>query len=1127
MRAGARPGSPGRTGFIANPDPSPSVECGGCGFANPTGVGTCAYCGGELSSASGALPGLPGQALMSMGTRFLERPPVLRALFEGERKYVTVLFADVANSTELIAGRDPEDAHDLLLPVVTAMIDAVHQYGGTVNQVLGDGIMVLFGAPLAQEDHAARACLAALAMQNDGVGDTDTGSLRWRSTRLRVGLNSGEVVLRAIENDFKFDYRAIGETVHLAARMQEHALPGQTLLTGTARELAAYRVQTSPAGAIKVKGVRRLVPTFELVGEVRHRRPVGRSRPWQTPAFVGRKREIAALNRALDEAKAGSGRCLALVGGAGVGKSRIIQEFLDSRAVEGCLKLAHGPAPFDASVPLLPVRGLVRSYLGLEEANAPEQVTDKIVEQLGRLRARQRYALPALLDLLGFATDDRCWHALDAIERRKFTFESVKSLFAEESRRQPLIVVLEDLHAFDSETLAILDDLLDDIASTRLLLLLSYRSEFEAQWRGRRFFTEHQVPPFTAEESRDFISALIGTKDRLGPVKEILIKRTSGIPFFLEECVRELIGNKTLVGDKGVYRLARPVEDIRIPVTVQAVLAARIDRLRPEDKRLLLIAAVIGKKVNVNILRDIVPLEQKDLHAGLERLQAGEFLDATRIFPEPELAFRHDLTHEVAYGTLLRRKRRGIHARIVQILEKRYRDRLSDYVELLAYHSYEGRGWEKALRYCQQAGAKALARSAHQEAATFFERALTSYRSLPDERREISQAVDLWLDLGECFFPLGDRERVLGCIREAQALAKTLGDKRRLCRATSFMALYHWMAGDAAKTVEWQHRACAIAEEANDFDAQIHAQSRLAIFLVNRGEYRRACEIYESILDSLIDQHIDRRFGLAGIASVLCRASAAWNAMELGEFESAIAMGEEGLRIAENANHPFSLVFGYRELGIVKTHRGDFAGAIALLERGRKLSETSDAPLLAPPLLAALGHAYALSGRTNSGLSLLRQGIAEARSMKLMFRLSRLVSWYGEALLTAGRLAEALDQARSALDLAQEYGEKGHEAWATWLLGEIYLGRVRPDAENAALHFRRAIASAQHLEMKPLLAHCRYGLSKVHALRGRTDELQLELSAAIELFGRMKMMPWLNRCEFPRHGDMKLGTSSG
>src|SRR5207247_2199638 len=558
-----------------------------------------------------------------------------RSALEGERKQVTVLFADLKGWIDLPGERCPEYARRLLDPVLQHMMEAVHRYEGTVSQVMGDGIMALFGAPLAHEDHAVRACYAGLSMQ-DAVRRyaEDIRRREGITLQIRVGLNSGEVVVRSIGSDLRMDYSAVGQTTHLAARMEQHATPGSVLITPATFRLAEGYVAVKPVGPIRVKGLPDAIEVYELEGARGARRRLQATAARGLTRFVGREVELEQLGQALEQAAAGHGQVVAVVGEPGVGKSRLFHEFTHSHYARDWLILESGSVSYGKATPYLPVIDLLKAYFKIQDRDDQREIREKVTGKLLTLDKSLESTLPAFLALLDVPIDDPTWQALDPSQRRQQTLGAVKRLLLRESQVQPLILLFEDLHWIDSETQAMLESLVESLPTSRLLLLVNYRPEYQYGWANKTYYTQLRLDPLPPESAGEILNSVLGNDHGLQSLKELLIERTEGNPFFLEESVRTLVETTVLVGERGNSHLETKVERTQVPATVQAVLVARIDRLTLEEKQLLQSAAVLGKDVAFPLLQAITDLSEEEVSRALIHLQAAELLYETSLFPD-------------------------------------------------------------------------------------------------------------------------------------------------------------------------------------------------------------------------------------------------------------------------------------------------------------------------------------------------------------------------------------------------------------------------------------------------------------------------------------------------------------
>ena len=694
--------------------------------------------------------GFPPRSPDSYTPRHLaEKILTSKAALEGERKLVTVLFADLKGSMELLADQDPEEARKVLDPVLELMMDAVHRYEGTVNQVMGDGIMALFGAPIAHEDHAVRACYAALRIQDTVKRYADqVRRTQGTAVRIRIGLNSGDVVVRAVGSDLRMDYTAVGQTTHLAARMEQLADPGSTLLTADTLALVEGQIEVKALGPMAVKGLMEPVDAYEMLGAstVRSRFQAAAARG--LTAFVGRATEMEQLYQALEHAKAGRGQVVAVVGEPGVGKSRLYHEFMHSHRVQDCFVIASTSVSYGKAASYFPLIELLRTYFRIEGRDDARLIREKVTGRLLSLDRALESFLPAVLWLLDVSPDDPQWERLDPPQRRQQILDGVKRLLLRESQNQPVVVVFEDLHWIDAETQALVDALIEALPAARVLMLVNYRPEYQHTWGSKTYYRQLRIDPLPVTSAHQLLDSLLGSDPTVQPLKALLVQRTQGTPFFLEEGVRTLVETKVLLGDPGSYRLLKSLDAIEVPATVKALLAARIDRLNAEEKAVLQAASVVGTDVPFEVLRAIADIPPDQLRRCLAQLQAAEFLYEIKIFPDLEYTFKHALTHEVAYGSLVGDRRRALHARIVEAIERLYADRLDEQIERLAHHAVRSEVAGKAVPYLYEAGTRAVQRSANGEAVTYLRQGLNLASKLPPDRARMRHELRLLLALG-------------------------------------------------------------------------------------------------------------------------------------------------------------------------------------------------------------------------------------------------------------------------------------------------------------------------------------------------------------------------------------------
>jgi tetratricopeptide (TPR) repeat protein len=830
--------------------------------------------------------------------------------------------------------------------------------------------------------------------------------------------------------------------------------------------------------------------------------------------FVGRHEELEVLRGRLAAAEHGQGQFVTVVGEPGVGKSRLCWEFTNSAHAAGWLALEAGAVPYGKTTPYLPAIDLLKAYCGIGERDDQRTVREKVTGRLLALDRAFEVALPAFLTLLDLPVEDRAWQALDPVGRRRRTLDALKRLLLRESQVQPLAVVFEDLHWIDGETQALLEGLIESLPGARLLLLVSHRSEYAHDWGCSTSYTQLRIDPLPREGAEELLEVLLGSDPSLDPLKRLLIERTEGNPLFIEESVRALVETGALTGARGAYQLAHGLPGSLVPGTVQAILTARIDRLPLEEKRLLETAAVIGKDFPFTLLQAVADENEETLRRGLGHLQTAEFLYETRLFPDLEYTFKHALTHEVAYGGLLHDRRRDLDTRIVGAIERFYQDRLSEHVERLAHHAMRGEMWEQAVTYLRQAGVKALVRSANREAVRGFEQALTALGHLPETRERLERGIDLRFDLRTALFPLGEFERILGCLREAEDLPRTLDDQQRLAQLSDYLCPNFQMTGHPTEGRAFGEYAQAIAESLGDVLLQVTGNLYFGLACVGTGEYRRAADLLLHVLQLLEAVPIQELFGQPGFPAVSVRGFLGWVLAELGKFEDGIIHGREGIRIAEVLDHPYSLANVCWHLACLHIIRGEFNHAVALLERALALSREWNLTFFSALSTGSLGYAYALSGRVAEGIPLLEHALSAIETMRLVVHQPLFLAYLGEAYVLADRLGDALAFAGRALTLAHERGQRGWEVRPLWLLGEVTARRDPP--EKAEAHYRDALALAEELGMRPLVAHCHLGFSKLYRRTGKRQEAEEHLATATTMYRDMDMPFWLEQAEEER-----------
>ncbi|WP_458757649.1 AAA family ATPase [Afipia sp. TerB] len=1086
--------------FCGNCGAPLSAPCPACGAAVARSSRFCKSCGadfgaGHLHAKSDnretiAAPVNPPQHLAK---RILES----RAAIEGERKQVTVLFADMKGSTNLIQDLDPEQVEERLRPTIQIMIDAVHRYEGTVNRIEGDGIMALFGAPLAYEDSAVRAAYAALDMQN---------ALRAPSNGepvIRVGLHAGEVLVRAVNTDLSVDYDAIGATVHLAARMEQMATPGSIYCTSNIARLAEGLIEARSLGPTPVKGFRDPLDLFEITGHTSARTRWEASAIRGLTRFVSRDAEIELLSEAMAAAVKGHGKLVGVVGEPGAGKSRFVHEMLHTPAASTWTILRTTNASYTRNTPYLAFSNLIRTWCEIPEEANPDDIERRVRAKLSALGADLVSALPAILSLLDIPVKDTEWQSLEPTARRHRILTAAKNMVLRAASAHPLLLWVEDMQWTDAETRALLDEIANAIDTIPLLIILTYRPEYEHKWAGKDFYRTIEIKAFHQDAADEMVRNLLGDDESNSPLCELVVRRTDGIPLFIEETIRSLVEKNILSGHIGDYKLCGNIDDIRIPESIQAVLASRIDRLTSEQRSLLQTASVIGADVQVTLLEKIVDIDRDELRTLLADLHAADFLYQIPDTSSFQFRFKHALTHEVAYGSLLSKTRRELHGRIVNALESQYRGNLAEMAESLAHHALAGELWEEALGYARQAGGKALELSAFREARIFFERALLALTHLPQDHAHVQAGLDIRLGLRMIFGATTDYVALEACLREAEALAISIEDRPRLAAISIAQTFVHNWQGDLEAGARYGERGLGIAREIGDSRLTLSASSFLAQAYMWRGDFRKALALLRDNQSWTTGPLRLERIGTTGTSSVLWLGMLAASGAYLGDFEEAEGTAQQACATANETGRPYDIALAHWYAGFVQAHRGNPSRALTLLEHGYHTCRAARISFLIPVISTSLGHAYTLAGRYDEGTELLAKAIDYSRAAKFPYGVAWSTVYLGFANLTAGRMQGVAEQAGTAIDLARRHLYRGVEASARRLMGEAcQRGNRRRSAEIYCLE---ALQIASELGLRPEMAHCQNDLAHICFLLGRLDDGDRYRNAATALYSNLGM----------------------
>jgi tetratricopeptide (TPR) repeat protein len=1008
-----------------------------------------------------------------------------------ERRSLTLLRADLTRT-------DRADAWSQYSRVLDVIIAKVHSFGGRVEELTPTGLVAAFGLEPV-EDAPRRAAHAATAIQKGAERTHESGD---GGPGITIGLHVAPLLIGRVGPRIKIDAAAMQAERPVLHQLVQATEPGNTVASGAAapfleRRFELERLDATPSGQ---------TAAYRLTGK--ERRGLGL---WGTVTrFVGRENDLETLRSRMALAKRGHGQVVASIGEPGVGKSRLFWELTHSHRTDGWLVLEAGSVSYGKATPYLPAVDLLKGYFRIHDQDTRRDVQEKVTCKLLALDRALEPALPALLALLDVPVEDPEWLELEPRARRQRTLDAVKRVLLRESRAQPILLVFEDLHWIDGETQALLDTLVESLPAVRMLLLVNYRPEYAHAWGSRTYYSQLRLDPLPAESAGALLTGLLGNHPSVEALKHLLVERTEGNPLFLDESVRSLVESGALAGERGAHRLDRPIAAAQVPPTVQAVLAARIDRLPLPDEQLLQAAAAVGKDVPRPLLEAIAGLDAEALSGGLARLQAGEFLYEASLFPELEYTFKHALTHEVAYGALLLERRRDLHVRILGTVERLHAGRLEEQVERCVHHAFLGEVWDRAAAYAQQAGIRAVDRSAYAPAIQYFGQALEALARLPDSRETLERRVETISLRNSALFVLGQHEQLLAAYEQALPLAEKLGNRRRLVFLTNGMGNALWLSGEYARALPVSERALAIADEIGAQALRITTRLDVGLIRGSLGDYQGAVAPLSEALTLLVGDLAWQRLDRAFHPAISLRTTLVGCLLELGEFARARTVAQDAVDVAESLRHAGGLVLAFSTASRCSMGEGRFADAVPLLERALDLSCQAAIPYLEANMAGRLGHAYAMSERVGEGLPIIEQAVDRApranRPVETQVQL-----YLASAYVTAGRLDEAATAVETTLALARQRSERGVEAHSLRLRGEIMWQRDPGALEPAGTDLRDALALASERGMRPLVAHCHLGLGKLYRRTDKREQAREPLTTATTMYREMGMTYWLQQ----------------
>jgi class 3 adenylate cyclase/tetratricopeptide (TPR) repeat protein len=1090
--------NPGEKKFCGDCGAPLANRCQKCNAENAPGKRFCGDCGAALAADAPTfrakqLAAPPTETEICVTPEQADAP----TLADGERKAVTALFADIKGSIELMGDLDPEDARRVVDPALKVMIDASHRYDGYVVQSSGNGIFAMFGAPSAHEDHPQRALLAALRMQQEIK--KLAGALRAEGRapiQVRIGLNTGEVVLRPIETGGRHvEYTPIGHTANLASRMQTLAEPGSAVVSeGTFRLCNGYFTFRA-LGPARVKGISEPVNVYEVTGLGALRTRLQRSAGRGLTKFVGRAREMDAMRRALEMAKQGHGQIVAAIGEAGLGKSRLFYEF-KATAQSGCLVLETFSVSHGKASAYLPIIEFLNNYFEIQAEDDARKRREKITGKVLTLDRVLEDALPYLFALLGVEETFDALAQMDAQARTRRTLDGIKRILLRESLNQPLFLMFEDLHWIDAQTQALLDLLVDAIPNARALLLVNYRPEYRHGWGSKTHYAQLRLDPLGQESAEELLAALVGDDAALQPLRRLIIEKTHGNPFFMEETVQVLLDEGVLVRN-GAVTLTRPLGELKIPPTVQAILAARIDRLPADEKGLLQTLAVIGKEFPLGLVRQVTGESGDDLERMLRNLQLGEFIFEQPALPDVEYSFKHSLTLEVAYNSVLTERRRALHERTGAAIESLYAAGLDEHLDELAHQYRRAGNAEKAIEYLRRAGERAAARGADSEAIAQLEAALELIAKQPDDHSSRLQEIRLRILIGPSLMAVkgqGSSETYTNYTR-ALELCQLTGDTSELFEALSGLWVFHLLRAELREANALAEQLLASTRESKD-------DSRIAYANFAAGDTAFWCGQLDTAAERLAlavaackpGKRPSRVF--VDDPAMISRAYAAWTQHYRGYPDQALTTVRDCIRVAHTLSHPRALAMATIYAGQLYLLRREPDAAVECCRTSTSLAGEHGLPFYQVFAEILAGCAAVQHGDGTRGVEAIKRGIGTWQSLGSTLGVPWFLGELAEGLRSIGRCDEALNVVSDALHRTEGSGEREFAAELYRIAGTAMMTQGKSvEAENS---FRRAIEIARTQGARMWDLRATTSLAPLLAKQGRRAEARTMLA---EIYG--------------------------
>ena len=1025
-----------------------------------------------------------------------------------ERRQLTVMFADLVGSTALSQQFDPEDLREINRAYQSAATAAIVKYGGYVAKYMGDGVLAYFGYPQAHEDDAEQAVRGALELI-DSLPRLDNLS----ELMVRVGIATGPVVVGDLIGEGASQESAVvGETPNLAARLQSAAEPNTVIISDSTHDLLYGLFKCTDLGARCLKGFADEQRLWRVEGE---RSTESRFEALHNKGlipFVGRGSELSLLLDRWETTVAGEGQVVLIEGEPGIGKSRLADEFRRAISLSVHTLIRYQCSSHHTNSAFFPFERQLQHAANIQSQDDFDQRLDKLETVVVGAPERSRF-LWLFATLLSLPTGRYPPLTLEAQQLKSETIEAFRNQLTVLSREAPVVIFFEDVHWIDPTSQEVLNTLIETSQQLPVLFVLTHRPEFKSPWGGYGFVTELRLNHLSRRDGRTIIREVAGGKDLPDEITALILAKTDGVVLFIEELTKTVLESGLLREESTSYALDGTLPQLSIPSTLRDSLMARLDRL-PSVKEIAQVGACIGREFSHELLKAVTELPEIEFHHGLGQLIDNQLIFRRGMPPGAVYTFKHALVQDAAYESLLRARRREIHALILSRLESIHRENISEAVELLAHHAQRGELWDKAVVYLCQAGSKAYARSAGRESRAYYEQALGILESLPENKTTLEQGFEIRLELRPVLNQLGEPRRMLERLREAESLAERLNDNRRQGMVCALVTIAHSQIGELDEALEFGNRALRIAGELGELRLQILATTYLGLVHYYRGEYNSVVDIAKGNLETLPVNWVYEYLGASAPPSVYDRSWLIQSLAQTGGFAEAISYESEILPIAERTHHPFTIGQAHRAAVTLHLLRGDWARARVLSEDWISGAREGNVIIQLPWAVSSSAWILAQLGEAGIALDRIREGelLLERQTARELVATN---GWdyhaLGRACLLLGRLDEARRLGCRAVECSSR--QPGYAAHGLHLLGDIAMHSDPFDPECGETHYRKAIALAEMQGMRPLVAHCQLGLGKLYRRTGNQQMAEELITTATAMYREMEMGFWLQRAQ--------------